>query len=71
MKGGRPMDTCRNWLWPSEVADLLHVSRATVYRWIESGVLPTILKRRPLKVPRWAVVTLITSEQRERGKEWH
>lgn len=54
------MDTCRNWLWPSEVAEALQVSRSTVYRWIEEGVLQTILKRRPFKVPRWAVEELRT-----------
>lgn len=52
------MDTCRNWLWPSEVAELLQVSRATVYRWIENGDLQTILTRRPFKVPRWAAEAL-------------
>jgi len=52
------MDACRNWLWPSEVAELLHVSRATVYRWIQSGDLQTILNRHPWKVPRWAVEAL-------------
>lgn len=49
---------CRNWLWPSEAADELQVSHATVYRWIEQGILPTILTRRPYKIPRWAVVQL-------------
>jgi excisionase family DNA binding protein len=30
------------YLTPQEVADLLKVTRRTVYRWIESGELPVI-----------------------------
>lgn len=50
----------RPWLWPSEVAELCCVSPATVYRWIEQGVLPTVLNRRPYKVPRAALRNILS-----------
>lgn len=54
------MDALRNWLWPSEVAELCCVSRATVYRWIQQGVVPTILNRPPFKIPKAAVRNILS-----------
>lgn len=50
----------RQWLRPSEVAELCQVSRATVYRWIKQGVLPTLLNRRPYKVPRASLRNILS-----------
>lgn len=41
----------RTWYWPSEVADMLHVSKTTVYKWIESGKIQPLLTCRPFKIP--------------------
>lgn len=49
----------RVWLWPSEVAAICHVSRKTVYAWIEAGKIQTILKIRPFKIPREEVQKLL------------
>ncbi len=46
------LETDRTWFWPSEVAQICHVSRKTVYQWIEAGKIQTILKIRPFKIPR-------------------
>ncbi|UVT19012.1 MAG: helix-turn-helix domain-containing protein [Nitrospira sp.] len=53
------LDTNRTWFWPSEVARICHVSRATVYRWIESGEIATILTRRPFKIRREEVERML------------
>jgi predicted site-specific integrase-resolvase len=45
------LDLGKPWYWPSEVAVICHVSRMTVYRWIERGTLTPILKIRPFKIP--------------------
>ena len=46
--------------WPSEVATICHVSRMTVYRWIEEGKIKTILKIRPFKIPREEIEKLLS-----------
>lgn len=42
----------RLWYWPSEAATIRQVSKATVYRWIESGQITTILTIRPFQIRR-------------------
>ena len=49
----------RSWLWPSEVAEIFHVSKQTIYNWIECGKLQTILSEPPYKVPRQEVERLL------------
>lgn len=49
----------RAWLWPSEVAEILQVSKQTIYNWIESGKIQTILAAPPYKVPRREVERLL------------
>lgn len=49
----------REWFWASEVAILLNIGRSTVYTWIESGKLQTILNEPPYKVPRQEVERLL------------
>lgn len=45
-----PLPT-RAWLWPSEVAEIFQVCKQTIYNWIESGKLQTILSTPPYKIP--------------------
>lgn len=52
----------RSWYWPSEVAKICQVSRATVYRWIEQGVLIPILTIRPFKIPRKEIEKLLNRQ---------
>ncbi len=49
----------RTWLWPSEVAEILHVSKQTVYNWIDCGKLQPILLEPPYKIPRAEVERLL------------
>lgn len=49
----------RSWFWVSEVAALCHVSRQTVYSWIESGKIQTLLTVSPYKIPRSEVERLL------------
>ena len=51
--------TNRAWYWPSEVATICHVSKQTVYNWIESGKIQPLLKIRPFKIPRQEVEKLL------------
>lgn len=67
MSGGtsRPsslLDLGRPWYWPSEVALICHVSRMTVYRWIERGTLIPILKIKPFKIPREEIQKVLSQE---------
>jgi len=43
----------------AEVADLVRVSRMTVYRWIHSGELPAVRFGRSFRVPQQAVETFM------------
>lgn len=43
--------TSRSWLWASEAAEILQVSRSTVYNWIECGKIMTILSEAPYRIP--------------------
>jgi len=43
----------------AEVADLVRVSRMTVYRWIHSGELPAVRFGRSFRVPQRAVETFM------------
>jgi excisionase family DNA binding protein len=49
----------RPWYWPSEVAKICHVSRNTVYNWIQEGKITTILKIRPFKIRREEVERML------------
>jgi excisionase family DNA binding protein len=40
------------WYTPKEIAEILHVSRMTVYRWIDSGKLSPLCVHRPIRIPR-------------------
>ena len=42
LKKARMLKVHETYLTPQEVADLLKLTRRTVYRWIESGELPVI-----------------------------
>ena len=52
----------KSWYWPSEVATICHVSRATIYNWIEAGKIQTLLKIRPFKIPRQEVERIINQD---------
>ena len=54
-----PLDTHRQWFWASEVAKLCHVSRQTIYAWIECGKIQTLLTIRPYKIPRREVERIV------------
>jgi excisionase family DNA binding protein len=43
----------------AEVADLVRVSRMTVYRWIHTGELPAVRFGRSFRVPQQAVETFM------------
>ncbi|HEX6727879.1 MAG TPA: helix-turn-helix domain-containing protein, partial [Nitrospira sp.] len=49
----------RSWYRPSKVAALVHVSKQTIYNWIESGKIQLLLKGKPLKIPRQEVERLL------------
>ena len=54
-------------LRPDEVARLLRVSRATVYRMVQAGALPVVSACRPYRIPSAAVRTrLDASDERAR-----
>lgn len=54
----------RPWYWPSEVALICQVSKQTVYNWIESGTILTVLKIRPFKIRREEVERLLNGGDR-------
>lgn len=56
------LNTNRTWYWPSEVAKICHVSRNTVYNWIQEGKITTILKIRPFKIRREEVERILNRE---------
>lgn len=39
----------------AQVADALNVSRALAYRWMSSGILPTVRVSKSIRVPRLAL----------------
>ena len=43
----------------AEVADMMRVSRMTVYRLVHSGELPAIRFGRSYRVPEWAVTQVL------------
>lgn len=45
----------------SEVADQLGISRALAYRWMASGILPTVRVSRSIRVPREELMRWITA----------
>jgi len=45
----------------SEVADALGISRALAYRWMASGVLPTVRVSRSIRVPREELMRWISA----------
>jgi len=51
------------YLKPIEVARMRRCSRATVYRWIEKGVLPAT-QHKPYRVPAAAVLRFLAEEMR-------
>lgn len=53
------MTGSRTWLWPSEVAEIFHVCKQTVYNWIECGKLQPISTEPPYKIPRTEVDRLM------------
>jgi excisionase family DNA binding protein len=51
--------TRTTFLTVAEVADLLRVSRMTVYRWVHAGELPAVRFGRSFRVPQKAVETFM------------
>lgn len=51
--------------WVSEAAHYLGVSYMTVYRRIEAGIIPTHLKGKPYKIPREALVKLLSQDSQD------
>lgn len=51
----------------AEVADLMRVSKMTVYRMIHSGDIPAIRVGKSFRVPRSAVTQLVGQEM----ENWH
>lgn len=47
------------WYTPREVAMICHVSRKTVYRWIEAGKLCPICIYPPMRIPRSEVKKIL------------
>ena len=45
----------------SEVADALGISRALAYRWMASGILPTVRVSRSIRVPREELMRWISA----------
>ena len=45
-----------------EVAEELGISRALAYRWMASGILPTVRVARAVRVPREALLAWIASQ---------
>jgi excisionase family DNA binding protein len=43
----------------TEVAQVLGISRARSYRWMQSGILPTVRRGRAVRVPRAALMAWI------------
>lgn len=54
------LDLRKPWYWPSEVAVICHVSKMTVYRWIERGTVTPILSIRPFKIPREEIQKILS-----------
>ncbi len=51
--------TRTTFLTVAEVADMLRVSRMTVYRWVHAGELPAVRFGRSFRVPQQAVETFM------------
>ncbi len=52
-----------------EVADALGISRALAYRWMQTGVLPTVRVSRSVRVPHDGLMTWIERNTRNSGKD--
>lgn len=52
----------------TEVADMIRVSRMTVYRWVQSGDLPAVRFGRSVRVPEQAVQVFM--EQAAKRGNW-
>lgn len=59
------LDLGKPWYWPSEVALICQVSKPTVYRWIERGVLTPILRMPPFKIPRTEIEKVLSLPSHE------
>lgn len=42
----------KRWYWVAEAAEICGVSPKTIYSWIESGKIRTVLKAAPYRIPR-------------------
>jgi len=49
------------WYTPRELAMLLHVSRVTVYRWIEAGKICPLCTLKPIRIPRSEVKKILAT----------
>ena len=56
------------WLTPQEVADILKVSRWTVYSWISDGRIRYKKLGRLVRIPRSEVDRLLNQGEREMGE---
>ena len=63
------MTLTKTWYWPSEVAILCCVSRMTVYRWIERGVISHDDNNKCVKIIRSEVAKLLNSQSIEDGDD--
>ncbi len=63
--GSRPLDDV-NLLTVAEVADVLRLSRATVYRMVASGALPALKLGRSVRIPQVVVEQVVRHGTAER-----
>lgn len=56
-------------LTAEEVADLLHVERNTVYRWMREGKLPSVKIGRLCRIEEAALEALLSAQNKEGDRE--
>jgi excisionase family DNA binding protein len=61
--------TRTSFLTVAEVADMLRVSRMTVYRWVHAGDLPAVRFGRSFRVPQAAVDSFMAEAELRGGIE--
>lgn len=63
------MDKRVRYLTVAEVADMMRLSRMTVYRLVHSGELPAVRVGRSFRVPQDALDAYLTASSTETGRQ--